>query len=664
MLELGRIPQATVEYLERGSREGSRNASLLAASCQLRDAKWPIPYAEDVLTRRGRLDGLNEGEISATLRSVFASAPRESIGDRAPSTFGMPIRQSKFMAPEREEGIEPIVYALDEADDLPEPIDDSPTVNFLETLFRPTDKIQIVVGKKNDSGGESPTGAMPILTRDDWVKKLKEKGNTDDLFSARNEDGKIFQGLYVSINPLREVKDGRKKKNIARYEHALIEFDTISIKQQWQLIKKSRVPCATVCFSGNKSIHALVRVNARDAEQYSERVGELLFHFKEYEVDIQNKDPSRLSRLPGCTRGDTLKKQTLLAVNMGCRSWDEWKDHAADKFPSIMTQEEFYAEELSEPPVIIEGLLHRQLSMVIGGSSKTYKSWTLLDMAISTANGIPFWGFNTKPGKCLYINFEIPEYYMRERIKAICDAKKIDLPSDNLYVWNLRGRAQALENIRPKFTKVMANANFAMVILDPIYKTLGNRDENAAGDINSLMNEMEHLALETGAAVVFATHFSKGNQASKNPIDRISGSGVFARSPDTILTLTEHEEDGCYTVDSTVRNFGTPEPFVVKMDFPLFRRTKELDPKKLKRAGGRPQAEDCIPDILDTLRGGKKGDWLQNDLIDKMIEMGHNTSTVKRQISKAVKDGRLDRQSSPGKPSRIKKSDEITIIAE
>ena len=66
---------------------------------------------------------------------------------------------------------------------------------------------------------------------------------------------------------------------------------------------------------------------------------------------------------------------------------------------------------------------------------------------------------------------------MRERIRAICDAKKIDLPSENLYVWNLRGRAQALEAIRPKFTKVMANANFAMVILDPIYKTLGNRDE-------------------------------------------------------------------------------------------------------------------------------------------------------------------------------------------
>jgi predicted transcriptional regulator len=324
-----------------------------------------------------------------------------------------------------------------------------------------------------------------------------------------------------------------------------------------------------------------------------------------------------------------------------------------------MTQEDFYNEEMSEPPCIIEGLLHRQLSLVIGGSSKTYKSWTLLDMAMSVANGVDFWGISTEKGKVLYINFEIPDYFMRERLKAISDAKNIALPSRNLYVWNLRGRAQALENIRPTFTRVMANANFSMVILDPIYKTLGNRDENAAGDINSLMNEMEHMALETGAAVVFATHFSKGNQAAKSPIDRISGSGVFARSPDTILVMTEHEDDDCYTVDATVRNFETPKPFVVKMQFPMFERV-EADPAKLKRPGGRPQADDCIPEIMDFLsRKGEK----QTDIVKMMEEQGNSASTIKRQIQKAVKDGMIERESSPGRPSQLRKSTEVIYVA-
>jgi RecA-family ATPase len=669
-MQLPSIPRDTRRWLESGATEGERNAELMKHACQMRDAKWPRDVVEDFCTRRAKFDGLSDSEIRNTLRSVYSRPPRQDINDGY-SPMPRPKLASNSYHWETEEPSKPKVYALDEADELPEPISE-PEIAFLENLYDPDDKIQVVVGRKDEDGGsEVPTGTGTIMRRDDWIEKIKDKGSISNLFNAADENGKIHQGLYFAINPLITVADGRKKKNIAKYKYALVEFDTISLKQQWQLLKKSKIPCATICYSGNKSLHALIKVNAKDQGEYDERVTYILNHFSEYDVDTQNKDPSRLSRFPGCTRGDTLLDQTLLAVNTGLPSWRDWINHQVDDFPDIMTQEDFYARDLSEPPSIIEGLLHRQLSLVIGGSSKTYKSWTLLDMAVSVANGSDFWGMKTTKGKVLYINFEIPEYYMRERVKAVSKAKDISLPSDNLYIWNLRGRAQALENIRPTFTKVMANANFSMVILDPIYKTLGDRDENAAGDINSLMNEMEHLALETGAAVVFATHFSKGNQASKSPIDRISGSGVFARSPDTILVMTEHEEDGCYTVDSTVRNFDTPRPFVVKMNFPLFTRTESLDPQKLKRPGGRPQAEDCVPDVIDYLKAVKskssydKDWWVPlSDIVQNMTEAGHSPSTVKRQITKAVKDGKIARESSPGKKTKLRALDFTTYVKE
>lgn len=657
-----RIPSKTEEYLKNGAPEGVRNAALFDAACQLRDARWHKHEINEILVKRGVLDGLTESEVMTTIKSVFNRPERQSIQTRSEHPMmRMPLPQYDMKV---EHDAEPVVYALDEADELPEPLAD-PSVTFLKALFNTNDKIQLVCGKRTDDGGESPTGGSAILPVEQWCEKITQKNGADELFAAHDEKGKVNQGLFVSINPLFEAKLGRKIKNVARLQYALLEFDTISIKQQWQLFKKSKIPCATICYSGNKSLHALVKVDARTIEDYKERVQFLFNHFAEYDVDVQNKDPSRLSRLPGVKRGDTNKEQTLLAVNTGYKTWSEWKESLDDsglKFPEIMTQEDFYNEEISEPPKIIEGLLHRQLSLVIGGSSKTYKSWTLLDMAMSVANGEDFWGLKTEKGKVLYINFEIADYYMRERLKAVSDAKGISIPSKNLYVWNLRGRAQALETIKPTFTKVMANANFSMVILDPIYKTLGNRDENAAGDINSLMNEMEHMALETGAAVVFATHFSKGNQAAKSPIDRISGSGVFARSPDTILVMTEHEDDDCYTVDATVRNFETPKPFVVKMQFPMFERV-EADPAKLKRPGGRPQAEDCIPEVMDFL--SRKGErWTkQTDIVKMMEEQGNSASTIKRQIQKAVKDGMIERQSSPGKPSQLRKSTEVIYVA-
>lgn len=656
---MARIPRKTEDYLATGAPEGMRNAALFDAACQLRDARWDKSDIQDILVRRGTLDGLKENEIISTIKSVFARSQRDSIGlDNQP-----PLQKSYQPNYEMkvEEVSQPVVYALDEADELPEPLPD-PTISFLKTLYNLNDKVQIVCGKRSEDGGESPTGGSAIMPVSDWCDKIEQKNGAGELFAASDENGRINQGLYVSINPLFDAKLGRKKNNVSQLKYALLEFDTISIKQQWQLFKKSKIPCATICYSGNKSLHALVRIDAKTIDEYSERVEFLFNHFSEYEVDTQNRDPSRLSRLPGVTRGDTNKDQTLLAINTGYKSWGDWKSSLEDHFPEIMTQEDFYNEEMSEPPCIIDGLLHRQLSLVIGGSSKTYKSWTLLDMAMSVANGEDFWGIKTEKGKVLYINFEIPDYFMRERLKAISDAKGIDLPSRNLYIWNLRGRAQALENIRPTFTRVMANANFSMVILDPIYKTLGNRDENAAGDINSLMNEMEHMALETGAAVVFATHFSKGNQAAKSPIDRISGSGVFARSPDTILVMTEHEDDDCYTVDATVRNFETPKPFVVKMDFPLFQRV-EADPSKLKRPGGRPQAEDSVPEIMDYLSRQGESWTKQTDIVKMMEEQGHSSSTVKRQIQKAVKDGMIERESSPGRPSKLRKSTEVIYVA-
>ena len=47
--------------------------------------------------------------------------------------------------------------------------------------------------------------------------------------------------------------------------------------------------------------------------------------------------------------------------------------------------------------------------------------------------------------------------------------------------------------------------------------------QNKAGDIGLLVNKFEKLA-----AVISCAHHSEGNQAGKESIDRISGSGIFA----------------------------------------------------------------------------------------------------------------------------------------
>ena len=121
-----------------------------------------------------------------------------------------------------------------------------------------------------------------------------------------------------------------------------------------------------------------------------------------------------------------------------------------------------------------------------------------------------------------------------------------------------------------------------MVIFDPIYKLYGGKDENSAGDMAELMNEMDKIAVEGNAAVIFGHHFAKGDSTKKSSIDRMSGSGVFARDPDTILVLSHHQEDGVSVVEATVRDFKPVDPFCVKWSYPLMTYAPEENPDDLK----------------------------------------------------------------------------------
>jgi hypothetical protein len=81
---------------------------------------------------------------------------------------------------------------------------------------------------------------------------------------------------------------------------------------------------------------------------------------------------------------------------------------------------------------------------------------------------------------------------------------------------------------------------------------------------------------------------------------RVSGSGVFARDADTIITLTEHEEEGCYAVEMTLRNLPPQPAFVVEWDFPVMVERRDLDPADLKRTDD-VQEDDLEPlvELLD-----------------------------------------------------------------
>lgn len=254
----------------------------------------------------------------------------------------------------------------------------------------------------------------------------------------------------------------------------------------------------------------------------------------------------------------------------------------AQRFPEIETEPE-ELEILPDTTPIVADLFEPGDKVIIASGSKSYKTWTLIQMGQCIASGVPWLGFATQRSRVLYLNFEIkPRNFWRRvhRIRAALGLEK----TEDFQAWNLRGRGFSMDEHAAALIAKAKEFGAVVIILDPIYKLFGNRNESSAGDMATLMTVFDRVATETGAAIVFAHHFAKGSTASKDAIDRASGSGVFARDPDCILTLTrlnEAEGKNTFAISATLREQPPFDDFAVRREHPIMVRVNDVNVRNL-----------------------------------------------------------------------------------
>lgn len=287
-----------------------------------------------------------------------------------------------------------------------------------------------------------------------------------------------------------------------------------------------------------------------------------------------------------------------------------YDDSDRSGLPQIQNLWQDWDTPISPPLEIIEGILAKGSKLLIGSVSKARKTWLLIHLALSIASGKNWLNRKVQRGGVLYLNFELkPETFKRraQQIAAKCGISPAEV--ERFDVWNLRGFGQDFDELLPRILEVVRRGNYLLLVIDPIYKCLGNRNENDAGDIGDLVNQIEKLVAETGVSVAYSHHFSKGNKSRVDAIDRVSGSGVWSRDSDAILTLTPHETPEAFTVEAEVREFAPVRPFVVEWVYPVFVVNGELEPTRLKKAGA--VTRRTVDEILSLLsdRGLRSTEW-------------------------------------------------------
>lgn len=199
---------------------------------------------------------------------------------------------------------------------------------YLNELFYPCEYIataNAAVDRK--TGRKFPTNQVYTKTSGEHIKAIRAMDDGDGegwitrgpSFDQCGPDGK-----WVKLNPLNG--GGLTAANVVSYRYTLIEFDEGDLGAQRAVLEGLHLPIAAMVYSGGKSIHAIVKVDAPSLEQYERRVKFIHDILKECGVrpDPACTNPDRYTRLPGFWRGTERKGQALLALDTGAYSWGEW----------------------------------------------------------------------------------------------------------------------------------------------------------------------------------------------------------------------------------------------------------------------------------------------------------------------------------------------------
>lgn len=412
-------------------------------------------------------------------------------------------------------------------------------IRYLETLFDAGENVGYVTSSWEKDGRYMPTQGSWDRTAGQLIEQLSKcSGDIGAVLGDYREEA----GAWIRFNPL----DGKgcRNENVTEYRYALVESDSTELEKQNAIIRELELPVACLVHSGKKSLHAIVRVDAANYDEYRKRVNYLYDICKKngLEIDQQNRNPSRLSRMPGVVRNG--HKQFLIDTNIGKESWNEWHEWIEgvnDDLPEPEGLEGVWDSLPELAPALITDVLRQGHKMLIAGPSKAGKSFLQIELCCAIAEGREWLGWHCAQGRVLYVNLELDRASCLHRFKDVYTAlgwKPANL--SNIDIWNLRGRSVPMDRLAPKLIRRAAKKDYIAIVIDPIYKVITG-DENSADQMAAFCNQFDKICTELGTAVIYCHHHSKGAQGGKRSMDRASGSGVFARDPDALLDLIELE---------------------------------------------------------------------------------------------------------------------------
>ena len=241
--------------------------------------------------------------------------------------------------------------------------------------------------------------------------------------------------------------------------------------------------------------------------------------------------------------------------------------------------------DTSAPAWLWDGVLPTGGLSLLAGKPKTGKSTTARSLALAVARGDSALGKSTRQGAVFYAAFEerpasVQEHFRTmgatgsDPIECFVDRRPAD-PSEAL-----DALGQVIQRLRP-----------VLVVLDPIFRFLDIRDENAYGEVTRAMDPLLAIARDCDAHILAVHHAKKAPGVDFG--DDVLGSTALFGTVDCLM-IVSRDRDG-------TRTFATQQRYGEDMAGTVL----ALDPttQRIEFGGtiAEAKARELEADILDTI---------------------------------------------------------------
>lgn len=285
---------------------------------------------------------------------------------------------------------------------------------------------------------------------------------------------------------------------------------------------------------------------------------------------------------------------------------------------SIKTINELMAQRYPDAVYIVDRLIPAEAITILSGQSRSYKTYALLDLAISVASQRPLFGhFNTSQANVLIINEEDGERLLQQRFRQLGIERTDELP---IYVSALNDFKLEDDQIANTL-RLCEDKGITLVIIDSLIR-VHTADENSARDMSKVFSQLRKFT-KAGIAVLVTQHHRKASANSADGASEMRGSSDILAAVDSHIGVRRAPNDKMLlTFTQEKQRFDIElDPFQIRADmtgdsfrFEYF-RAFEAKPDK---------SQILFDSVVELLK--ERGPLLQLDILKQLAERGVATN--------------------------------------